>query len=108
MKKKYIVLIVSLWTIYAGAQNFQWAKREGLNAYDYGYGIGTDNTGNVYIAGKFEQNANFSGTILNCQGNHDIYVAQYSSAGNLNWIRTGGGLNGDYAHAMSCDGSANV
>lgn len=90
------------------AQNFSWAKQGGLWAYDYGFGITTDNAGRVYLAGKYEKNANFSGTILPCEGNHDIYLAQYSPSGNLNWIRTAGGHTGDYATCVTTDGSSYV
>lgn len=86
------------------SQNFDWAKREGLWAYDYGYGIANDNIGNVYVSGKYELNSNFSGTILPCEGNHDIFVAKYTSTGALSWVRTGGGHTGDYARALACDG----
>ncbi|MGZ3931910.1 MAG: SBBP repeat-containing protein, partial [Bacteroidia bacterium] len=106
MKKIYLFMALNLTFIVAQAQYFQWAKREGLYAYDYGYGIGTDANGNVYVAGKYEQAANFSGVILPCAANncnHEIYVAQYSPNGNLNWIHTGGGTLGDYAHAMTLD-----
>ncbi|MGZ4089990.1 MAG: T9SS type A sorting domain-containing protein [Bacteroidia bacterium] len=108
MKKIYLLVLLNIIFNYINAQNFQWAKVEGHYAYDYGYGIATDSAGNVYIAGKYEENAVFSGVVLPNQGNHDIYVAQYSPAGNLNWIRTGGGFNGDYAHALTCNKTSNV
>lgn len=105
MKKLYLLVFLSVSFMNIKSQNFIWAKKGGLWAYDYGYGITTDRSGNVYIAGKYEQNANFSGTVLGCQGNHDIFVAQYSPSGNLNWIRTAGGYTGDYALAIACDGN---
>ena len=105
MKRIRLLILFHLLFIRLEAQNFEWAKREGRSAYDYGYGIATDNSGNVYVAGKYEMNANFSGTVLPLQGNHDIYVAKYSSAGALIWVRTAGGADGDYAHALACDGS---
>lgn len=105
MKKIYFFILLSACCIVAKSQNFEWAKRAGLWAYDYGLGVGTDNAGNVYIAGKYEQNANFSGTVVPCRGNHDIYLAKYSSSGALTWIRTGGGYTGDYAHCLSIDNS---
>lgn len=105
MKQLCLLILLSVSFMDIKSQNFVWAKKGGLWAYDYGYGITTDKSGNVYVAGKYEQNANFSGTILPCQGNHDIFVAQYSPTGNLNWIRTAGGYTGDYATAIACDGN---
>jgi hypothetical protein len=105
MKKIYLLLPFVLLFIGANAQNFDWAKREGLWAYDYGYGVTHDNAGNVYVAGKYEEFANFSGTVLPCQNNHDIFLAKYSSSGTMDWVRTGGGPLGDYAQSVACDGS---
>jgi hypothetical protein len=100
MKKLYLLFMFSNF-VSSYAQNFEWAKDEGKYAYDYGYGIINDAAGNVYVAGKYEENAIFSGTTLPCQGNHDIYLAKYSASGNLTWVRTGGGYDGDYAHAIA-------
>lgn len=108
MEKLCLVLLLNTLVINLNAQAFQWAKREGLWGYDYGYAVGTDNAGNVYVAGKYEMNANFSDTILANQGNHDIYLARYSPDGNLDWIRTGGGSLGDYAVALTTDGTSSV
>jgi len=103
MKKLYLLMFLNIFLVQGKAQDFSWAKAEGRYAYDYGYGITTDNAGNVYVAGKYEENAIFSGTILPNQGNHDMYLARYSSSGNLDWIATAGGTNGDYAHAVACN-----
>lgn len=105
MKRIFIGILLSISLNNINAQSFAWAKKGGLWAYDYGYGIATDGSGNVYVAGKYEQNANFSGTVLPCQGNHDIFVAKYNPLGGLIWIRTAGGPAGDYAHTISCDGN---
>jgi hypothetical protein len=69
-------------------------------------GITNDNSGNVYVAGKFELSAVFSGNTLTCQGNHDVYLAKYSPTGALTWIRTAGGAMGDYAYACASDANA--
>ena len=100
------MILLNLLLINLHGQDFKWTNREGSWAYDYGYGIATDIAGNVYVAGKYEMNANFSGTILSDYGNHNIYIAQYSPSGILNWIRTAGGTYGDYAKALYCDGSS--
>ncbi|MGZ3898871.1 MAG: T9SS type A sorting domain-containing protein [Bacteroidia bacterium] len=110
MKKVYLFTIMNLIIAYSQAQYFQWAKKEGLWAYDYGYGTGIDNSGNLYVAGKYEENAIFSGVTLPNGGNnnHDGFVAKYDPAGNLSWVRTYGGPLGDYNHAMYCDGTGAV
>ena len=108
MKKLYLMVLLNGLVFSICAQNFSWAKREGLWAYDYGYGIVNDNAGNVYVAGKYEENAVFSGTTLTSAGNHDMFLAKYSSAGAVDWIRTAGGNLGDYAHALAIDASNNL
>jgi hypothetical protein len=90
------------------AQEFIWAKRAGLYAFDYGYGIVTDAQGNIYVTGKYEMDADFDGQVVLCEGNHDIFTAKYSPSGNLLWIRTAGGDWGDYGHALALDNQANV
>jgi hypothetical protein len=105
MKKSLMVILIGMGFININGQTFNWAKREGLWAYDYGKGIANDASGNVYVAGKYEMNAIFSGVTLPCQGNHDIYLAKYNSAGALTWIRTAGGYSGDYAHCLAVDNS---
>jgi len=106
--KKYILLLLILSSYKnINAQSFEWAKRAGLYAFDLGYGVGADNAGNVYIAGKYEMNAYFGGKYVSCAGNHDVYLAKYSSSGVFQWVRTAGGKWGDYAHAMVVDGAGN-
>lgn len=88
---------------------FQWTKPDGEGQYDYGYGIATDSMGNVYVAGKFEMDANFGGNIwVQCAGNHDIYIAKYGPLGDFKWVRTAGGVWGDYSRAVTCDAAGNV
>lgn len=90
------------------AQDFAWSRVAGLWEYDYGYGIGTDAAGNVFVAGKYEQNAVFDNITVTCAGNHDVFLAKYDPSGTLQWVKTGGGPMGDYAHAMTVDASGNV
>jgi hypothetical protein len=108
MKKLHLLVLLNILFSHLQAQEFTWAKVEGKFAYDYGYGVSTDNDGNVYLAGKYEEEAVFSGTTLPCQGNHDIFVARYTPAGTLTWIKTAGGSLGDYAHSLACNKTGNV
>ncbi|MBC7696676.1 MAG: T9SS type A sorting domain-containing protein [Burkholderiales bacterium] len=105
MKKIIIIILISLKFINMYGQIFNWAKKGGSWAYDYGYGIGNDPAGNLYVAGKYEMNAIFNNVTLPCQGNHDIFLAKYNTSGSLTWIKTAGGMSGDYAHALAIDNS---
>ena len=103
MKKVYLLLSLAS-CFAAGAQTFEWAKAEGKNAYDYGYGIDCDNQGNVYVAGKYEEDqADFSGIKVTCEGNHDGFLCKYGADGSIKWVRTYGGTGGDYSQALYCD-----
>jgi hypothetical protein len=108
MKKIYLLVLLNAIIYNISAQSFSWAKREGLWAYDYGYGIVNDAAGNVYVAGKYEEDAIFSSTTLTCAGNHDMFLVRYSPTGTIDWVRTGGGVLGDYAHALAIDASDNL
>ena len=105
MKNLYLAAIASVLFVTAQAQ-INWAVKGGLWAYDYGYGVVTDNSGNVYVAGKFEYNAVFGSYTANCQGNHDAYIAKYDNAGTIKWLRTAGGPAGDYAWGITTNGSS--
>jgi hypothetical protein len=103
MKKIYLLLLLSIVFSNTHSQTYAWAKNEGLWAYDYGLGVTTDPTGNVYVAGKYELSAVFSGNTITCAGNHDCYLAKYTPSGSLSWIRTAGGANGDYYNSIASD-----
>jgi hypothetical protein len=108
MKRIYTLVIMLIMAASVSAQDFTWAKRAGSWAYDYGEGICSDNAGNVYVSGKYEESAQFDNVTVTCAGNHDIFVAKYDNAGALVWVRTAGGTGGDYARAAACDGAGNV
>jgi large repetitive protein len=106
MRKEYVLAMVFclLFVINSRSQNFDWAKGEGLWAYDYGYGITADNAGNSYAVGKYEEvGAMFSDSSVGCVGNHDIFITKYGPDGKLKWISTAGGVLGDYATCVTTD-----
>ncbi len=103
MRKIYFLALFNLALISAIAQNFNWTNRAGLWAYDYGYGIVTDNAGSVYVAGKYEDNAQFGAITVSNAGNHDMYLAKYDAGGTISWVATVGGIGGDYARSLATD-----
>ena len=91
----------------------QWAKCVGGSSYEYGYGITTDNLGNVYITGAFESpsitfgsttltNANKSG------GTDDLFIAKYNSSGNLIWARSTGNSGSEFGTSITADIQGNT
>ncbi len=83
-----------------------WA--EGGAGNDYGYSVGTDGTGNVYIAGKFTGTATFENTNIVSSGGEDIFLAKYNRAGVLQWVKQAGGSGDDRANAISVDANGNA
>ena len=71
-----------------------WAKQGSGNFAEWGTGITTDPSGNVYVSGLFmdESGANsptvaFSGTVLTAhsQSYYDMFIVKYDNNGNLIW-----------------------
>ena len=69
-----------------------WIKQLG-NTTDAMYlgGIETDKDGNILVNGGFEGTAIFEGVNLVADGEKNIFVAEYSSSGDLNWVKQEGG-----------------
>lgn len=61
----------------------QWSKRfGGSGTADYGMGVGTDSSGNVYIVGQMASAVDFGGGPVSWAGNSDVFVLKLNSSGN--------------------------
>ena len=85
-----------------------WARRAGgLSgssgpSVDQGQGIATDSDGNSYVTGYFNNTAAFGATSVTASGvQEDIFVATYTSAGSLIWVRRAGGTDRDESYAVA-------
>jgi len=107
MKSKIIFLLLFLCGI-ANAQNFQFGKKGGGSSSDYGYGIATDNAGNVYTAGCYKLASTFDNINVISAGDFDIFIAKYSPAGNLIWFKTAGGNSKDEADKVFIGEDGNI
>ncbi len=91
---------------------FIWAKQMGSLEYDWGLGITTDATGNVYTTGRFTGNVDFdpgAGTVnLTSAGSFDGFIQKLDSVGNFVWVRQMGGLYNDYANSITTDANGNI
>ncbi|MCD6052238.1 MAG: Beta-propeller repeat protein, partial [Verrucomicrobia bacterium] len=88
---------------------FLWARSGGGSGIDRAYGVATDPVGNCYVTGHFQStNAVFSGQAIINTGDYDIFVAKYSSTGELLWLKGAGGAGYDYGHGIAVDAQANA
>lgn len=81
-----------------------WAKRAGGSGSDAGADVTTDTSGDVYLTGYFQGPATFDSTNLTAMGSY-LFVAKYSPAGDLIWIRQGSGGVGT---GIAVDVSGNI
>ena len=80
-----------------------WAKKAGGYLEDIGYGITTDDLGNVYITGEFRNTAYFGSDSLISNGEQDIFIAKIDTDGNWIWAIKGGGQDYDFGNSITVD-----
>lgn len=91
--------------------NYLWARNLGGSTIDHGRGITVDQSGYVYITGFFNsKNFDPGGTVdtLTSQGDNDIFLAKYDTAGNYVWSGSMGAKNNDQGYGVAVDKSGNV
>ena len=88
--------------------NFVWAQRAGGSSYDYGTGIATDASGNVYVTGLFLGTASFGAlSITSISPDYDVFIAKYAPDGTALWVKKGGGSAWDVGSGVTIDKSGN-
>jgi hypothetical protein len=102
-----------IWLIYwanaaaAQAPRFLWARTTGGTSWDYGLDIALYGTNNYYLTGRFYSDAAFGSTTLTNTGNSDVFIAKYTMAGGLVWVRQIGGVGQEKANRLTLDGAGN-
>jgi hypothetical protein len=103
---------------YSSTGDVVWAAQIASGAADYGYGVATDPSGNVFVTGYFSGNltlSNSGGTAnktltLTGAAGIDCFLAKYSSDGSsVMWVAqiAGSGQN-DAGYGVATDSSGNV
>ena len=90
---------------------YQWHTFYGSGSDDYGNGIATDGSGNVYVTGH--SYARWNGLTEESPlhaytGYYDIFVLKLDSGGAYQWHTFYGSGSGDYSPGIATDGSGNV
>ncbi|MFN8323754.1 MAG: T9SS type A sorting domain-containing protein [Chitinophagales bacterium] len=92
--------------------NLAWAKNIGSVGDDNALSLAVDTAGNAYSTGKFQSTVDFDPNAglsnLTSVGGYDVYVAKYSSTGNLVWAKNIGGTDGDTGNSMVLDSRSNI
>jgi len=81
----------------------QWIQQMGSAGDDKAYGVATDGSGNIYIAGG--TTGNLSGTNA---GHYDAWVAKYDREGKRQWIQQLGSSQEDQSWGIAASDSGNV
>ena len=88
--------------------NWLWARQAGGNNNsdfipDVARGVASDDAGNTYIVGNFQEWAEFGQIILSSGGasNADVYVAKLDPEGNWLWVAHGQGDNTNSGYAIA-------
>jgi len=84
------------------------AISSGGNGSDQGNAVKVDGLGNRYVTGSFSSNANFGGQTLSSAGGMDIFLAKYSSSGDLLWALSAGGASDEAGTDLDFDKQGNV
>jgi hypothetical protein len=96
-----------------------WAQQAGGERLDQGYGAATDGEGNVYVTGYFQGKAKVGGMELTgkTQGDADhefdtrygdMFLAKYSGAGKLLWLRQAGDHDKNVGNSVAVDSAGHV
>ncbi|MDZ4668141.1 MAG: LamG-like jellyroll fold domain-containing protein [bacterium] len=90
--------------------DLQWVRTLGGTGQDVAFWAKVDGNGDVVVTGYFQGNPSFSNSTqtLSSNGNSDIFVAKYSSNGNLVWSVGAGGNNYDYGHCVTIGANNSV
>jgi hypothetical protein len=89
-----------------------WARTWGGEDADRCQVIAVDDSGNSYVAGIFEGQADFCPgdgvEYRESNGKLDVFLSRFDSNGNFCWVRVWGGSDGDRAQSISLDDSGNL
>ncbi|MBF0353604.1 MAG: SBBP repeat-containing protein, partial [SAR324 cluster bacterium] len=80
-----------------------WTKRYGSAAHEYGWGITSDSSGNVYVTGQTTGAFPTSNA-----GAEDIFLIKLDSSGSNQWVKQMGTVQSDIGNGISVDSNGNV
>jgi hypothetical protein len=91
---------------YDAAGNRVWTRQHGSAEFASAYAVATDATDGVFVTG--ETSASMDGHPAGGDGNTDLFVVKYDSAGTFHWSEQQGVPGFDAGDAIATDASGNV
>lgn len=88
---------------YDNAGNLLWVKSAGGPGSENSVSVALDQQGYCYITGEFQETAAFGTQSVTSSGGYDIFVAKYSPAGEILWVKKAGGADHDFGLSI-CKG----
>ncbi|MEI6694669.1 MAG: gliding motility-associated C-terminal domain-containing protein [Bacteroidota bacterium] len=109
MKQRALFLLLILaCCINSFAQLPYWIWAKGAEGNSYSTDICTDHSGNVLITGILLDSLTLGSTTLYSMGQNDIFIAKYSSSGNLIWAKSTGSSSNEQSLTIKCDTQGNA
>lgn len=72
--------------------DWEWVVTGGGAGNDIGNDVSLDATGNIYVSGYYSGAATFGSNSFTSTGGKDYFIAKYSAAGTLSWIKSVDGI----------------
>ncbi len=88
--------------------NIVWAKQVKGLLSDFATDLAVDGSGSVYVVGIFIGSSSFDNITVTGKGHNDVYLVKYSTAGNVEWVKTFGEQSSDIGTDVTVDGVGNV
>ena len=93
---------------YNSSGEIEWVNYAGGPNDDYATGVCIDTEGFIYITGYYLDSIFFGSQKLESEDLHDIFIAKYSSSGDLVWAKSAGGRGEDRGYAITADPHGNI
>lgn len=94
------------------AGNLVWVRQIGGISNDGGNSITIDAIGNILVTGFFQDTVDFDpgvgATNLVSNGEEDIFIQKFDTAGNFVWVKQMGGINDDRGISIDLDSIGNI
>jgi len=73
----------------------QWVYTAGGTGRDRGRKIALDSSGNIYVAGYYQNTVDFGGGNVTSNGSFDAFILKLNSSGTFQWVKSYGGSTGN-------------